>query len=942
MNADAETQEDAHHGDTLLEVVRQLAVELHPHRAGSLRVEWGSTLDQDLGLDSLGRVELLVRIEQAFGLRLPEQVISLAETPADLLQALERGRPSQAGSPGFQERDVALEAVEANPDRAETLMEVLEWHVAHHPDRPHINFHDEEGETHVLTYQGLLEGSRKLAAGLQQRDLRPGQPVAIMLPTGLEYFFSFMGTLMAGGIPVPIYPPARPSQIEDHLRRHANILDNAGTPVLITIPEAKIAARLLKMQVEALREIATPQELAATTESPYPIERTGQDIAHLQYTSGSTGHPKGVVLTHDNLLSNVRAMAQVVEADSTDVFVSWLPLYHDMGLIGAWMGSMTYAMPLNLLSPLTFLARPETWLWNIHRHGGTISGAPNFAFELCLNRIPDERIEGLDLSSWRFALNGAEPVIPSTLRRFAERFEPYGFRYESLKPVYGLAEVSVGLAFPPPHRAPIIDRVQRDPIQNDGQAVPAEADDPTALEFVACGQPLPGHEVRIVNEAGQELGEREEGRLEFKGVSATSGYYRNPEETKALFHDGWVDSGDMAYISGGDIHLTGRRKDIIIRAGRNFHPYELETAIGAMEGIRKGCVAVFGSTDPATGTERIVALAETREKDPERLAELRRSIDDLAMDMLDTALDDVLLAPPHTVPKTSSGKIRRASSREVYEHGITHTGQRAVWWQVVRLWLSGLAPQTRSWRRVAGDMLWGGYALAVSGLLMPPAWVIAMAVPSPAWGWGVLRVTGRLLLGFTGIPIRVTGRENLPVGIPLVVAANHTSYLDGLAIALALPGVWSFVAKRELTGSFFARVVLKRLSTEFVERHDKQRGIEDARRVSKAALEGRSLVFFPEGTFRRTPGLHPFHMGAFQAAVEAGVPVLPVTIRGARSVLRDGHTLPRRGRLSVHVSPPIAPEGDGWDAAIALRDATRAEMMRHTGEPDLVDQRVVI
>jgi 1-acyl-sn-glycerol-3-phosphate acyltransferase len=901
-----------------------------------------SSLDHDLGFDSLSRVELMVRLEQTFGVALPEHVMAMAETPRDLLAALREGRAGAAAAAVHRREERGLEAVEAVPERAETLVEVLEWHVERHGQRPHVNLLDDPAGPRVMTYAQLLEDSRRLAAGLLERDLRPGQPVAIMLPTGMEYFHAFMGVLVAGGIPVPIYPPARPSQIEDHLRRHAGILDNARTAILITVPEARIAARLLRMRVSSLQHVATPGELQGDGALlPRRVGR-GDEIAHLQYTSGSTGDPKGVILTHANLLANIRAMERGLQVDSTDVFVSWLPLYHDMGLIGAWLGSLYTAMPLHLMSPLTFLARPERWLWGIHEHRGTVTGGPNFAFELCLKRVSDEQIEGLDLSSMRAILNGAEPVIPNTLRRFAERFGRYGLREEAIKPVYGLAEASVGLAFPPLGRPPLVDRIAREPLDRAGRAEPAERDDPAALEFVACGQPLHGHEVRVVNDAGHELGEREEGRLQFKGPSATAGYYRNPEATEAMRQGEWLDTGDMAYIAGGDVYLTGRRKDIIIRAGRNIYPHELEEAIGELEGVRKGCVAVFGSTDAHSGTERLVALAETRERDPAALDALRSRIDELAVDLLGAALDDIVLAPPHSVPKTSSGKIRRASSRELYERGATGAGTRAVWLQVVRLWLAGLLPQARrSWRVTLG-LLYGGYVWLLFALLAPPVWLAACLLRRPAWAYPVVRGAGRLLLALAGIRLRVQGAERLPAGRPCVLALNHASYVDGLMIVAGLPGLWSFVAKRELVGSFLSRWFLAALGTQFVERFDKQRGVEDARRVSASLGAGRSLVFFPEGTFRRQPGLLPFHMGAFQAAAEAGAPLVPVVLRGTRSLLRDGQWLPRRTRVSLDVGAPIEPQGSGWNAAVALRDAVRADLLRRLGEPDLADQPVLL
>ncbi|TAN75843.1 MAG: fatty acyl-AMP ligase, partial [Gallionella sp.] len=698
---------------------------------------------------------------------LPEQIFATAETPRDLLQAVLAASPAIA-QPTDVQRIEAPAWVQAVPANALTLPEVLDWHVRAHPDRTHITLLDAEGNETALSYAGLRDGAEQIAAGLLARELQPGQSVAIMLPTSLEYFRCFFGVLLAGGVPVPIYPPARPAQIEDHLRRHAGILSNALATILITVPEAKSVARLLKAQVETLRSVVTVAELSGAGRAT-GIPLKPEHIALLQYTSGSTGNPKGVALTHANLLANIRAMGQATQATSTDVFVSWLPLYHDMGLIGAWLGSLYHAFPLVVMSPLTFLARPERWLWAIHKHRGTLSPSPNFGYELCLRKIPDSALAGLDLSSWRMAFNGAEPVSPETIAHFAQRFGHYGLRPEAIAPVYGLAECSVGLAFPPPGRGPLIDRIKRDSFMRTGHAEPAASGEQDVLRIPACGRPLPGHEIRIVDATGRELGERVEGRLEFKGPSATGGYFRNPEQTGLLFHGEWLDSGDFAYQAGGDIYLTGRSKDLIIRAGRNIYPYELEDAIGEIPGIRKGCVAVFGSPDPATGTERLVVLAETRETAPAQLEALRDKIGALTLDILGIAADNIMLAPIHSVLKTSSGKIRRAACRELFEKGAAPT--RAVWWQVARLAWAGIAPQMRRSIRLVSDVFYAAYTWALFWIIAPSIWLAAALLPRPAWSWAASHAIARLFARLTATPLVVRGLENLSPEAPCVLVA---------------------------------------------------------------------------------------------------------------------------------------------------------------------------
>ncbi|MDH3526226.1 MAG: AMP-binding protein [Gammaproteobacteria bacterium] len=919
----------------LLDSIQQLAVELHPGRTPAIQATLDSALDRDLGFDSLSRVELLLRIERAFGVSLPEQVTMTVETPRDLLRAVLSGHATGLPAAVATISIVAPGEVAGAPVEADTLLDVLDWHVHNHPQRPHIYLYGEADEPETITYAALFDGARAIAAGLHAHDLQPGQSVAIMLPTSRDYLFSFFGILLAGGIPVPIYPPARASQIEEHLRRHASILANANTVILITVPEAQVVARLLKAQVEILRNVITPGELAAHGMTvTVPAVRTG-DIALLQYTSGSTGAPKGVVLTHADLLANIRAMGDIAQVDPTDVFVSWLPLYHDMGLIGAWLGSLYYAMTLVLMSPLTFLVHPQRWLWAIHYHRGTLSAAPNFAFELCLSKLADSDIDGLDLSSWRMAVNGAEPVSPHTIRRFSERFARYGFRPQTMAPVYGLAEAAVGLAFPPPGRIPPIDRIQRDVFESSGEAVPADAADARALEFVACGQPLPGYQIRIVDPSGRELPEHREGRLEFRGPSATSGYFRNPDATRSLFDGEWLDSGDLAYIVGGDVYITRRVKDIIIRGGRNLYPYEVEEAIGDIPGIRKGCVAVFGSPDPVAGTERLIVLAETRETAPAKLDALRIQVNTVTRDLLGTPPEDVVMAMPHTVMKTSSGKIRRNAVRELYERGQLGHKPRAVWWQFTRLLLTSLRPRLHSvWRRLA-DTAYAVYAHFIFWMLAPSVWLLIAVLPRLRWRWAVIRGGARLLFRLCRIPLQVDGAEQLPQGQACVIISNHASYIDGVVLVAVLPLRFSFVAKAELARQFIPRVFLRRIGAEFVERFDKQRGVADARVTAQVAQAGRSLVYFPEGTFTRVPGLLPFHMGAFTAAAHAGVPLVPVVIRGTRSLLRDESRFPRRVVVKIHIGAPIAPAGREWTAAVKLRDAARGAILQQLGEPDL-------
>lgn len=933
--------------ENLLQVVWDIVTEVHPLDPPIEAITLDSTFEKDLGLGSLVRVELISRVETEFKLALPERTFAEAETPRDLLRAVlgavnPRVVLTTTETPSVKMGEVITESITA-PAKAETLIDVLEWHVKHHADRPHIQMYEDDLDGEVISYWKLMDGASKLASSLQERGLKPAEPVAIMLPSGPDYFYSFFGILMAGGIPVPIYPPARPSQLEDHMRRHVRILSNCLANTLITVPEAKRVAQLLKSQAPNLQHIVSIPELMATTGISTPPVLSANDIAFIQYTSGSTGNPKGVILTHSNLLANIRAMGRVVNAGPKDVFISWLPLYHDMGLIGAWLGSLYYAALFVAMSPLSFLARPERWLWAIHYYRGTLSASPNFGYEYCLRRLKDKDLQGLDLSSWRAAFNGAEPVSPETIESFDQRFSAFSFNSKAMMPVYGLAESSVGLAFPPSDRGPLIDHIERSTFMRSGHAKPIQGDDKNALKFVSSGFPLSKHQIKVVDPAGHELPERQEGRLEFRGPSCTSGYYRAAEETQHLFDEDWLDSGDLAYITNGEVYITGRIKDIIIRAGRNIYPHELEETVGNIPGIRTGRVAVFGSEDSRTGTERLIVLAETHNKDAAVKEKLRSDINILVTDLIGSPPDEVVLAPPGTVLKTSSGKIRRAASREIYIKGAIGKNQPGVSWQVVRLALTSIIPQIQRSLRYIKSTLFAVYAWCAYGVLAPIVWLSSTLLPVFSWRWSVMCDCAQLLAKATATPIKINGLENLPTdGQVYVLAANHASYLDSYALVAMLPGHFRFIAKAELAESFINRVPLKGIHTEFVERFETSKGIQDTRHLSSILKAEDVLMFFVEGTFTRIPGLRPFYLGAFTVAAEAGVPVIPVAIRGTRSILRSGSWFPHQGSINLEIGQPIypqeittQPDKDTWHVAIEMRDRCREFILHHCGEPDL-------
>ena len=919
---------DAGIEEQVLDVVTELVTEL---RGGArAAVARGDSLEDDLGVSSLERVELLIRLERACGVRLGDAAMSDAETPADLAAAIANAGDAPT-EPRPQRRATAVPA-STSAATAATVVEALAWHAERVPDRVHMHLREDNGDETPLTYGWLWRAAQAVAGGLAERGLRRGDKVAIMLRTEQRFFPTFIGTLMAGCVPVPLYPPFRLDRIEEYIQRQVAILRNAEARILVTFGEVQRVAGLLVRQVPSLDSVATAEDVEGEPRRPVPA--TADDPALIQYTSGSTGQSKGVLLSHGNLLANIRAIVNRFDITATDVGVSWLPLYHDMGLIGAWLGPLYFGAPLALMSPLAFLARPVRWLQALDAHRGTLSPAPNFAFDLCTTRIADEELDGLDLSSVRVLLNGSEPVSPKTLRRFIERFAPCGLDPGAVYPVYGLAECSLGLSTPALGSAIRIDRVRRATFQASGHAEPAPGDDAGALQFVSCGRALPDHDLAVFGLDGSPAPERVQGRVRFRGPSTTRGYYRNDEATRELVGaDGWLDSGDLGYLADGDLFLTGRAKDLIIKAGRNFYPHEAEELAGGVEGIRTGCVAAFGAADAERGTEQFVIVAETRTTGDAERAALAQAVSRKVGQALGVAPDRVVLAPPGSVAKTSSGKLRRGATRDAWLAGRIGRGRAGVAAQWLRLGAAAAGSALAAWSGRAARTLFTGYVLAVVLATAPIGWGLLLAIRR---GGGADRIVGgwnRLVMRLGASPLKIVGRERVPVDSPVVFVANHASFIDSPVMMSALPVAVRFAVKARLATYPLIGLAIRKGNHIPLGKRDQSERVENAQAIRAPLDTGTSLFVFPEGTFQAAPRLLPFRLGAFRAAVDAGCPVVPVAIRGTRHIWPADTCLLRPGRVTVTFGAPLRASGSAWPEIVRLRDEARAFISEHCGEP---------
>ena len=508
--------------------------------------------------------------------------------------------------------------------------------------------------------------SCRIARALRETGLRRGDLVALVLGDAEQFLTTLFGASMAGVIPASLYPPSTTSDLTRYLALTAGILRASGARAVVTWRALAPEFETLRATCPDLEMVLPVETLDAPASEPDALPSL-DDIAFVQFTSGSTAVPKGVALTHRNVSSNVDAMngAAGVATAADDVAVSWLPLNHDMGLVGMVFGPLYAARPCVLMTPQAFVKRPVEWLRALTRHRGTISFAPNFAFDLCVRRVKERDLEGLDLSHWRIAGCGAEPVHAPTLAAFAAKFAAVGFRDTSFLPSYGLAEHVLAATFPARGRAPQVQELSAVELTERRTARPA-ADGDVAVALVSCGRPFPGHQIAILDEHGRPLAERHVGEIVLAGPSVMLGYYREAELTAEAIRDGWLHTGDLGYISEGELFVCGRAKDLIIVNGRNYHPQDFEWAVDRLAGVRRGRVVAFGTAAPGLPDQVVIVVEPSGTVPATALAEaIRKEVSDL----FGLYVDRVVVVPSGTVGRTTSGKVQRSATKARYERG---------------------------------------------------------------------------------------------------------------------------------------------------------------------------------------------------------------------------------------------------------------------------------
>lgn len=547
--------------------------------------------------------------------------------------------------------------------RASNLLEMIAMPAERYPDVVAIGLCHHGREPEAITWRELCTSAWRRAIQLRESGLRKNDRVMIVLPTSREFFEFFFGILFAGGIPVPTAPPT--SLREHKLTTYRDLLN------LIAIDSGAVGcvglSRTMKALQDGFQAVNSKMWIVMADECP-SVDTTlslngidDSDTALLQYTSGSTSRPKGVELSHRNILANAAAIAKAIVRVDT-ISVSWLPLYHDMGLIGTFLTAIYCRTPTIFMPPQAFIKSPALWLRCISDYRATVTVAPNFAFIYCVKNVQIEDVADVSLDSLQTALNGAEPVDLIAVEEFYEKFKPLGLRNGVIRPVYGLAESSLAVSFSAPGPL-VIDRVDAAQLEHDGHAVPAPANT-RRHSFVSVGRELATQEVQIVDAVGSVLVDRQVGEIVVRGPSVMKGYFNRTGETAEVLRKGWLHTGDLGYLADGQLYVTGRTKDLIIRHGKNYCPQDIETTVASVAGVIKGGAAAFSIE--GDGATRVVVLGETRARDTQLRAEMIRQIRSRCHDAFLFGPDDIVLVAPGSIPRTTSGKIRRRECRRSY------------------------------------------------------------------------------------------------------------------------------------------------------------------------------------------------------------------------------------------------------------------------------------
>lgn len=518
-------------------------------------------------------------------------------------------------------------------------------------------------ETNPLTFAELWQRARAYAGALQQQGVKKGDRVLVIMPTSADFAAVYLGLLLSGAAPCVLPTPDNTRNRGQAIRRVLKITAQLSARLLVTTPEPALS----QAEVGARVQVCTIAELQTSSAPWQPVAVDENDLALIQASSGTTGAPKCIALTHSNILANLEQIGRRLQVTKEDVVVCWLPLFHDMGLVGCFLFTLYWQLSGLFMTPHRFLRRPATWLKAISDYGGTLSPAPAYAYALTARRLTEEELARLDLSTWRAAICGAEAIDVETAQHFIERLVPYGFRPESFVPYYGLAEAALGVTMRRPGERFGYERLARSTMVAEGVAVVLNGTETTDATLVCdCGPVLEGNQVRILDETGRELPEGHIGQVWIAGPSVTQGYYNLPQENERALRDGWLNTGDLGYLRGGHLFVTGPSQDLIVVGGHTYQPTEFEWAAAQAPGIAAGRVVAFGVSDPDQATGQLYLVCER----PRKMAMSEQALCETIKRHVERETGvlpaSVALVPRNTILRTTSGKLQRTRTKSLY------------------------------------------------------------------------------------------------------------------------------------------------------------------------------------------------------------------------------------------------------------------------------------
>jgi acyl-CoA synthetase (AMP-forming)/AMP-acid ligase II len=560
-----------------------------------------------------------------------------------------------------------------------TFSELLRGHYERNPGRMSVTLLHAGQPDRPVTYAELMRGAAGYARTFAAEGVVPGDVVVLILPHGIDLLYAYFGAILHGSIP-SIMPYLTEKLLPERYRADlASLVAVTQPTAIVTFADFEAEVRqALRPGEDSVRAVIVAHEDEAPCEPDFAasggLQRKPEDIVLLQHSSGTTGLQKGVALSHLAVFNQLENYRQAMHLNDHDVIVSWLPLYHDMGLIACFLMPILLGLPLVLLSPFDWVRGPYRLFQAVSAYKGTLSWLPNFAYNFCAQKVRDRDLQGVDLSSWRAISNCSEPMRIESHHAFYERFRNFGLHYEALATCYAMAENVFAVTQGGIETPVVVDEVDRESLQVERFARPAVTGQP-GLKMLGAGKPIRNTRVRILDEKGGELTERRVGEVALKSDCMLSGYYHRADATRKAFVDGWYLTGDFGYLAGGELFITGRKKDLIIVGGKNIYPQDLELLAYEVSGVHAGRASAFGIFNDATGTEDVVLVAEVESDDPAELQRISDGIRQAVTRGSAVALRHVHLVRPPWLVKTSSGKTARSANREKFLREMQAAGR---------------------------------------------------------------------------------------------------------------------------------------------------------------------------------------------------------------------------------------------------------------------------